>query len=130
VPIRGLLQKTDGTWGAPFANVYLLASESDYRGIPGPGVATNFLNRDPGTDHETDDPVLARMYLPVDDAVDLAVALLFECDRVRYKASGGDPDGGYSQEATEKRVLKLLTGQFSTDRPEIAGVARDKSRPS
>ena len=109
MPIRGLLRKTDGSWEAPFANVYFLRSESDYRGIPGPGVVTIFLSRDPGTDQVTDDPQFAGMYLPFDDAVNLAVELLFQSDIAQYKASGGDPEGGYSQEAANKRVLELRT---------------------
>jgi hypothetical protein len=107
VPIRGLLLKVDGSWEAPFANVYFLRSESDYRGVPGPGVATIFLSHDPPYSGKVN-PEFAQMYLPFDDAVNLAVDLLFQSDIARYKASGGDPDGGYSQEAANKRVLKLL----------------------
>ena len=108
MPIRGLLRKTDGSWDAPFVNMYFLRSESDYRGTPGPGVAAIFLSHDSPYSGKVD-PQFAQMYLPFDDAVNLAVELLFQSDIARYKASGGDPEGGYTQEAADKRVLKLLT---------------------
>ena len=58
-------------------------------------------------------PELGHLYLPVEDADELALALLFESDTARYKMSGESPEGGFAEEAAKKRVLKRLIARLS-----------------